>query len=289
MNAIHSKAMLAGINISVWSARKLDKPATVKVNNDAGANSDVARVNKSLVSRHALAEITEIGNRARRSFYARTLPWADSGNRILSALAHPDFMADMRSVKNDFDAAVAKFVAGYPDFVSQARSDMSGLFDANDYPEPGEIAARFGFRHRIWPMPNAADFRVEIGDAELARVRAEIGADFADAINDAVKDVYSRIADCVGGMAEKLNAFAPEKEGKARGTFRDSLVDNVRELVKILPSLNITGDAALAGIAVKMESLCFHDADDLREDATLRQTIADKAREITEAVSEYLA
>lgn len=289
MNAIHSKAMLAGINISVWSARALDRKATVKVNDDNHAKGEVARVNKSLVSKAALAEITEHANKARRAFYARTLPWADSGNRILSALAHPDFMADMRTIKNDFDAAVSKFIAGYPDFVAQAQLDMNGLFNADDYPAPEDIATRFGFRHRIWPMPNAADFRVEIGDAELARVRAEIGADFADAINDAVKDVYSRIADVVGDMAKKLTAFAPDKEGKARGTFRDSLVENVRELVKILPSLNITGDAALAAIAVKMESLCFHSADDLRDDPDLRKEIADKAVEITTAVSEYLA
>lgn len=81
-NAIASRAMLA--NVSIWEARKQDKKLTAEVNHAHNAKDDTARVHKSLISRAALSAIDGIAREARRMHYARTLPWADSGTRILS-------------------------------------------------------------------------------------------------------------------------------------------------------------------------------------------------------------
>lgn len=290
MTSIKNRAMLASITVSVWSGRKLDRKATDKVNSDHGANSDVARVNKSLLARTALAEIKQIEGRARTMLYARTLPWMNDGQRILSVHAFDAFARDCRKYEAEFNVAVDNFVAGYPDFVAQARVDMNGLFNESDYPDAAEIRARFNFKRSIAPLSDDADFRVD-GMADADAIRAEIAAEFAATMGAAIGDAYKRIAETVGTMASKLAAFSPAK-GKgdtSTGIFRDSLVENVRELVDLLPGLNVTNDPKLAEITTRMVALCRYDADALRDDGALRRDIAAQAAEIARDVSDYLA
>lgn len=289
-SAISRKAMLAGVTIKQWSGRKLDRKVTDDTNRDHGAAADAGRYNKALLSRDALAKIVAVANRARAEHYSRTLPWADNGARILSSVAYLEFGKVMRELRQEFEAAVSEFLAGYPDYVEAAKARLNGMFDAADYPPADEIRRRFGFDVSIFPMPDAADFRVDVADAEADRIRADIQARTDQAIRDAMADVFTRISLTVGNMAEKLAASRETAKGEAAAIFRDSLVENVRELVALLPGLNITGDAMLASLADRMaRDLCRHDAEALREDAGARQDVAKAAAAILADVSEYMA
>lgn len=284
------KAMLAGIRISIWEARTIDRRVTDETNAAHNADADAGRYNKTLLPKHALAAIREIAGKARRVLYARTLPWSDNGNRILSAAGYDDFAKAMRDVESEFNAAVAEFVGKYPAFLAAEPARLNGMFDAGDYPAPEEIAARFSFKRRIWPMPDAADFRVDMTAGERERIKSEIAAELSDTLHDAMRDVFGRIAETVGAMATKLALFKPaEGKSKAEGIFRDSLVSNVGELVALLPSLNITGDSRIAALTERMRALASHKPDDLRDDAHLRSQVATEAAAIKSTVDDYLA
>ena len=239
-NALSARAMLAGLTIAQWSGRKLDRQVTDETNRAHGAAADAGRFNKSLVSRDALAEIVSIANGARKEHYARTLPWHDDGNRILSASGYQAYTAAMRALRIKFDDAVYMFLRDYPSFVVNARARLNGMFHESDYPDASEIATRFRFRTDLWPMPDAADFRVDVGDDAAAAIRADITARTEAAVDAAMRDVFTRVSDAVGRMAEKLSATRETHKGDAAAIFRDSLVENVRELVNLLPSLNIS-------------------------------------------------
>lgn len=283
---ITEKAMLAGVKISMWSARKLDRKVTDETNLAHNANADAGRYNKALLSSDALAEIVTIAGRARKEHYARTLPWADNGNRILSAVGYAEFASVMRGLGAEFDSAVDRFVAGYPAFVDDARVRLNGMFDASDYPDASDVRSRFSFKRQIWPMPDAADFRVDLSAGESQRIRDDIAAEFASSVQMATRDIFQRIAETVGHMAEKLKSFS----GQPGERMHESLVGNVRDLVKLLPSLNITGDATLTRLTERMEaSLCQYDKDALRDDANLRKVTADAAAEILREVSDFMA
>lgn len=290
-NHLASKAMLAGVRIAGWSARRIDQRVTDETNRAHNADADAGRYNKLLLSKNALAEINEIAGRVRREHYVRTLPWQDNGNRILSAAGYDSWTQTMRSLETAYHAAVDKFVANYPAYVDDARRRLNGMFSESDYPHPSEIGHKFSFRRQVWPMPDETDFRVDMTDGERARIQAEIAADIESAMRDAMRDVYGRIAETVGAMATKLSSFRPaaKKGDKSEGIFRDSLVENVRELVALLPTLNVTGDPALAALAARMETLCEHDAEALRDDAHLRAQTAVAAAEIASHVADYLA
>lgn len=289
MSNLSESAMLVSVTISQWSGRKLDAAVTAEVNRSHGASADAGRYNKSLIANDALASILAISNRARKIHYARSLPWLDNGARIMSAAGYLEFAKELRDVSAEFDAAVSDFVGNYSAYVEAARVRLNGMFKETDYPAASDIASRFRFEKRIWPLPSAADFRVTVGEGEQAIIRAEIEAQTRDALNGAMADAFKRVAEHVGNMAAKLADFKPAdgKGGKASGIFRDSLVENVRDLVDVLPSLNITGDAKLADITARMADLCRYDADALRDDTAARQETAAKARQIADDVAAY--
>ena len=178
-----------------------------------------------------------------------------------------DYTSQMRALRADFESAVKSFLANYSAFVDNSRIRLNGLFNESDYPSASEIRTRFAFAVRVLPMPDARDFRIELADGQADAIRAEIEASTKAALNSAMRDAWQRIADNVGRMVERLTAFKPGEKGtRAEGIFRDSLVENVRELVALLPTFNLTDDAALAAVAARMESeLCQHSAEELRE------------------------
>jgi len=289
-NILSSRAMLARVNVSQWTARKLDKRVTRETNDAHGAAHDAGRYNKKLIGQGALDAIEAIATEARTYHYGVTLPWLDNGARILPAALYLDYTNKMRAYRERFDAAVSAFVADYPAHVEQARRRLNGMFAAGDYPTSGEIAARFAFSVRVLPVPAPNDFRVAIGDAAADNIRTEIEAAAREALAGAMRDAWQRVAESVGRMAERLATYKPAGDGaRAAGVFRDSLVENVRALVAILPALNIAGDPELNAIAERMaRELCAHDAGQLRDSAELRESVRDAAAAILADVSAYI-
>jgi hypothetical protein len=93
--------MLVEFNASVWTARKLDKSTTSEVvANKNAAAKDAARVNKHLLAgRSELDVIQQAVSRARTFVYDNTLPWSDSGLRLLPTINFMKFTEKM----NDFE------------------------------------------------------------------------------------------------------------------------------------------------------------------------------------------
>lgn len=288
---LSSRAMLASVKISAWSARRVDKRVTAETNAAQRAAPDAGRYNKALLAKDALAAITSAASAARLQHYALTLPWLDDGARILPAASYDQYADSMRDLRADFDAAVADFISAYPAFVADARQRLAGMFSADDYPAPDAIAAKFAFATRVLPMPDARDFRVDVGDAAAAAIRDDIERATREALAGAQRDCFQRVADVVGHMADKLAAYKPAaRDGdRVEGIFRDSLIANVRDLADALPALNITGDSTLSAIADRMARLCDADADTLRQSDTLRAETAARAAAILSDVESYLA
>jgi len=141
------------------------------------------------------------------------------------------------------------------------------------------------------PVPSGDDFRVDMAQAQIDLIRADIERDVAEAANHAMRDVYRRITDATQRMVDKLQNYKPAfRQGdKSEGVFRDSLVENIRDLVNVLPALNITGDNGLYVLGKRMEALTRYDADELRRNSQLRRDVAEEAKAINDSISDFFA
>jgi hypothetical protein len=289
--ALAARALIVALKISQWEGRRVDRAVTRQVKAQHGASDDAGNFNKLLVRKEALEPIQKIANETGAEFRKRTLPWMDAGGRIMAADAFMAHAAWMRGQEAKFQAAVSDFLRGYPNHVQAASARLGSMFDHTDYPSVDDLRGKFSMEVKVLPVPTAADFRVEMSDAQVARIRSEIETTVTDATAAAVRDVYERIADKVGHMVERLGAYKPAKRkgDRAEGIFRDSLVENIRDLIDVLPALNITGDPALAAMGDRLFELARFDAAVLREDAEVRRNVATEAQAILDSIGGFLA
>lgn len=267
---LQESAMLITLNISQWTARKFDKKASAEVEKSHGAK-DAGRFNKMLIGKEALETINKIATSARDYHYKMTLPWGDNGDRLLPASVFMDYRDAVSGFKGDFGSAVTKFVRDYPDYRDQARKRLGTMYDALDYPPVEEVGKRFRIETHVTPIPTEHDFRVQLNESYVKEIQRDLRASMEARQTEAIKDCWVRLREKVERIHERLS-----DEDKV---FRDSLIDNTRDLVNLLPRLNIMNDPDLDAMASEVGQMLV-DPGRLRNDKGLRNETADKAAEI---------
>lgn len=92
----------------------------------------------------------------------------------------------------------------------------NGLFDPREYPAPTQIAAKFVARRHFMPVAQPDDFRVQLGNAQIARIRAEIGARNAALVQNANCDLWQRVHKVTSHLVDRVSASV--KSGRFAGS-----------------------------------------------------------------------
>lgn len=271
--SIDTCAMLTEFNASVWTARKLDKSATEEVvtAKNAGAK-DAARVNKHLLAgRNELEVIQSMVGRARAFVYDNTLPWSDSGLRLLPTANFEKFVAKMNDFEEEFTTLVTNFVDIYPTLITAQAMALGDMFKRDEYPTQNEIMTKFAFRVNYMPVPTAGDFRVDVGNAAMDDIKAKLARLAEERVEEAMKDVRARLGEHLKRMSDRLTTDWVAGEAKQR-RFHDSLVDGALELCDLTKNLNVVNDQELESARATLEQLlCGVTPDELRKNHAVRQ------------------
>lgn len=273
MSSLADRAILVDLDISQWSARKLDRRETKEVVHRNGASERAVRVNKSLLpGALSLEAVVKKATEIRTWFYERTLPWSGSA-RILRSDAYWSFVQELNNHKAAYERRVDEFVAEYPALVAHAQAELNGLYNPDDYPPEDVIRDKFRVNVRFLPVPAAGDWRVSLSDELMAELKESVERDVREATSVAMKEAWARLHACVKHALERLSN--PE------AIFRDSLVENAEELCRILPTLNITNDPELEARRQELErALCGVNPKDLRKYPVFRKLTSEKLAEI---------
>ena len=282
-------AMLVSLKVSNWSGRRHDRDVSDEVAGIKGASRDAGRYNKQLLPKVAFAKLTKIASKARTEHYANTLPWDDKGSRLLTTANYETYTGIMTRLAEDMVRERTRFIEDWELNLEGARLELGAMFRLEDYPAKDHLPGKFSIRYRILPVPDVDHFLARLNQGETDRVKADMERHISDQLNVAVADLYQRLGDAVGHVAEKLDE---DDEGKAL-VFRNSLVDNVRELVDVVPRLNIFGDDKLACLCEQVKAkIARFDADQLRPhherfDPQARKQVKRDAAELREAFAGY--
>lgn len=292
-NVLSTKAVLAGLNIRQWSGHKLDRRITDEVNRQHGAQRDAGNYNKLLLAKACFADIDQTTNDSRTLFLIMTMPWLDSGTRVLPSMKYDEFAKRFNELEAQFDAAADVFAENYPRYIEEAKARLNGMFQEADYPHPSRVRGMFAFNVGIMPCPNVEDFRVSLAKEQLDDLRSDLEVKLNEALQSAMKDPVNRVITAVGHMVERLNAYKPsggKKGQRTEGWFRDSLVTNLKDLVDLLPAFNLTGDVAMTELTQRIEKeLCVNEASDLRNNEETRKAVAKAAESILAQAQELMA
>ena len=265
-----STTMLVELTIRQWTGTKHDKSVSAEVEQTHQAKN-AGRYNKYLIDKAHLADISSAANALRKYHYTRTLQWNDGGQRIMPSALFLEYRDEMAKYKQIFNDAVRDFLAKYPQLVQDARLRLGTLYRPEDYPAVHELHNLFAIELKIMPMPDAADFRIDISQEIQDEIRAEITQTIAARQADAVKDCWARMREVVGRIADQCSREKP--------VIRESLMENASDLVKVLSGLNITNDPDITAAETELRGLIVPSAT-LRDNPSARRNAANKAAEI---------
>jgi hypothetical protein len=267
--------MLVEFNASVWTARKLDKTTTDEVvATKHAAAKDAARVNVHLLAgRTELEVIQQAVGRARQYVYDKTSPWSDSGLRLLPNISFMAFTEKLDDFEHEFTALVKSFVAIYPSLITAQAMALGDMFKRDAYPTANEIMTKFSFRVNYMPVPTSGDFRVDIGNAAQAELKAKLDKLTQERIDNAMADVRERLSAHLKRMSDRLTTDYVQGEAKPR-RFHDTLVEGALELCDLTKALNIVNDPALETARRDLEQVLVGvTPTELRRNEAVRQDV----------------
>lgn len=280
-------AMIFELSTSVWTARKLDRKVSAEVVAGKHARSSgAARVNKNLLAgRDELDNITKFVNAVRQWIYSSTLPWSDTGQRIVPAAKVVEFDEKMKQYEADFWQLVDVFISIYPSLITAQAMALGDMFDRSEYPSAHEIRSKFGFSYDFFPIPESGDIRVDVGNAARKDLADRMSEAYQRRVEAAMKDLWSRLSEHIARMQDRLQVDVVQGEEKPR-RFHETLVTSGLELCDILSTLNITNDTDLNVAAVELRAaLKGVTAQDLRDDLNLREQTLKKVNDLADKLS----
>lgn len=241
-NSLSTRALLVSVNISQWTGRKLDKKATDTANAAHKADASAGKYHKKLLPAAAeLERVSTIASQARKFYYENTLPWFSDGTRIIASQSILNFQTQFRNIRAAFDQAVSEFIAAYPRLKSEAAARLGDLYSESEYPE--DIAGKFSLTVDFLPMPDSSDFRVQVSDAEKRAFEKKIKEIEAAAMRDACGRLFDVIKAATAKLSDK------------KTIFRDSLFENISDMARLIPALNIANDPQLNELSEQAASL----------------------------------
>lgn len=269
--SISSSAMLVELNISVWTAAIVDRKATDTVTVAANAAADAGKFRKNLMAGTTLRkEIADYAALCRTWHNSRTLSWSDKGVRLLPTSMFFEYKQEADARAAYFNSKVEEFKTCYPQLLADAPNHLGALFNAADYPTVEEIDSKFGFRLVFSPVPEAGDFRVDVGNEELARLRVQYEDAYTERVNTAMQAAWDKLHSTLTHLSERLT----EPEGEQTKQFRSTFLTNVEDMCSLLTHLNITNDPKLEQARKELErAITGLSIEDIRDYSGTRQSL----------------
>ena len=278
--SLSEKVLVCSLKQSLWRAAITDKEVTKDTNTRYKASATAGAYRKRLMGEQ-LKDVNAAFREVDQFHKDNTLPWSAGKNEGILLVDH--YMKYRDGLAKKIRAAMDKvdeFVLMYPNHLRQARQDLGEMFNQDEYPPATEIRDFFKIDSDAYPVPDPNDWRVALSDQEISRLREKFEANLQMRLQSSMESLWKRLYEPIKKMAETLS-----QEGKQ---FQRTLVDNIIDVVRLLPALNIANDPQLEELRREIEQrLCKNSAKELKSDDDLRSDTAQAAREIVDKMAVF--
>lgn len=297
---------------SLPSQSRKDPGTTEEIKVARSLGKDSGRWIQDKYPKSALEQIKQKIAEARQYHNKLTFPFGGSddeeggsdaikGIGILPGVLIPEYQDSMRRFASELSFLVeTTFLVDPVQWVNWARAEHNGTFDASNYPGASldangqlifdedkfkvEMRKKFYLKSEPLPVPDAEQFTQNMSallgtDAQSVNMRVK------DATEEANKQLLARLLKPVQAMASKL---VESPKGDATDIrFKNSLVENIIEIVDIAPKLNIAGDPNIDAFIAEMRNLTIHTPDELKKDKAIRSKVATEAEALMKRLQGY--
>lgn len=271
VKSLSSSALLVELNISVWTARKLDKKVSNDVDISNSTQTKAGNYHKNLLAGDdSLAAIGKLASLIRTYHMGITSPWNDSGQRLLTTAYFLIYKQEMSRLEKEYWDLVNQFLPAYSTKISAAAFQLGNLFNRDEYPEVDKVQEKFGLSVRYTPVPESGDFRVDIGNEGMEELKAQYEEMYASNVGKVTQDAWDRLYKVLNQLSFGLRT----NEDGTKGKIYESVLDNASDLCEILQHLNVSGDTQLEAMRSKLQdSLCGIEVEDIKKSDYVRGTL----------------
>ena len=271
MSDIQSKVLVVKPTISMPGNSRTDEELTTEIHDRERMDQKAGRYVKQLYPPEYLKPIQNVAREARRFHNERTV--VSSFGSLLPTVRFEEYRERMESFIHRFNLTALEFKDLYPQIMDEARRIHNGHFKPELYPAHPNVLEMFGFTLFTAPLPRARDVMVDyLAEDRMLEIRASLEADVARAGVAAGEQIMSRVLACVHKITDRLSE--PE------AVFRDTLIDNLREVLEIAPALNIASSATVANLIAECRVKLLQSPETLRQSPDMRALTAEHAKNI---------
>jgi len=277
-HSLHERAMLVRSTISRWYGTGADEESVAALRSDRLPRGEIGTFTKRFMTRDRLKKVNAVTNEARKFHKSLTLPWGDSGARLLNVTQFFEYKKKMSAYERDFYIAVEEFLAEYPDAILAQKERLGKMWRESDYPSMDVMRSRFRFTVLVEPLPSSDDFRVKLSADEAVEIKKAYEGEMRSRLKGAVQEVFERVQEAVGELQGKL----ADPDAQVRSTTFEPL----RKLVASLPQLNaVVQDPHIAALGNSIaRDLLALDPGAVKDDKKVRSDAKKKADSILAAL-----
>ena len=212
--------------------------------------------------------LTSIKSQINRYWRDSSLPYPESGIRLIRNDAVDEFNSSLVGFKGQLEAAVADLDSHFWDLKEAARIRLGSLFDHDDYPSSlsNEFAVSWDF-----PSVDAPDYLRRLSPTIYRRECERVQSQFTKSVELATQMFQDQLSELVEHLVERLSS---DESGKQK-TFRNSTIENLNSFFARFNQLNIGSDEGLSDLIAQAQSVVQGvQPQQLRDNDSLRQRIA---------------
>jgi hypothetical protein len=156
----------------------------------------------------------------------------------------------MTDLQQEFHRLTEQFLQVYEWKIMEAQAKLGDMFNRDEYPTRAGLESKFAFRMAYIPLPDAGDFRIDIGNEGMVQIQTQYETHYASAIKTAMNDIWHKLHDNLKTLVRQLDV---NEEGKGNRLY-DSVFDRALELVDMLGTCNVTGDSQMEAMRLKLDT-----------------------------------
>ena len=275
---LSSRAVLVSCEVNMYRTSRVDKDVTQRINNEYQTKRKAGSFTKITMAREYVSGYESAAADIKNFHKLMTLPW-DPVNIILAIEVHQEYMDGQRQRISTFEDRYCQFCINYSSYVYAEKEALGPMWKAEDYPAVTKVKDLFGVKLNIVPIPSVGDWRVKLSQDELDYLNDNLTKQITARFTSAMTSAWRKLYDPIKNMADRLTETKKP---------HNSIVQNIKDLLPILPKLNINNDPKLDEMVKEIEQrLCSFSGKEIRKSKEVRNTLKDATAEIMKKMAPY--
>jgi hypothetical protein len=234
------------------------------------------------ISHPAFKAVTAVRGKVQSYWKSMSLPYPEPGIRLIKQDKIEEFAGKMQEFQQELAEAVEALDRRYHELKNAARQRLGSLYNSSDY--PASLRGLFEISYDF-PSIEPPDYLSQLNPALYEEECRRVQQRFDEAVRLAEEAFTAELARLISHLTERLSG---QEDGRQK-VFRDSAVENLTEFFQRFRELNVRSSEQLDQLVGQAQRVIRGvDAQDLRDNAGLRQHVATEMSRVSSVLDGLL-